>query len=168
MRSTEHLCPRRRENPIANQIVPGFDTWDARDGYRCCSYCGSMHPEDVFMAIADGVELIPTDKNYKLYVMVPHPRAGETIQIGSESGPARNMVTSEPSRDDLTLWERITGRYNRKIMGTASATLQAKFYFQHFDQEQQERFINLLNVKAVTWGYPGHLYVLPFFAARGA
>ena len=167
MRSTDHLCPRREENPISHQTFPGPDSWDARDGYRCCSYCGSMHPDDVFMAIADRLELIPTDKSYKLYVRQPHPKAGKTIQVGSESGPARNMVTGEPNRDDLTIWERITGRYDRKIMGTAPATLQAKFYFQHFDQQQQERFINLLNVKAVNWGHPGYLYVLPFFAKRG-
>jgi hypothetical protein len=167
MRSTEHLCPRRRENPIANQVVQGFDSWVARDGYRCCSYCGSIHPDDVFMAVAENVEFGPTDKSYKVYVHLPNPKAGQTIQVGSESGPAYNIVTGEPNKPDLTLWERVTGRYDRKIMGKASATLFAKFYFQHFDDEQQQRFINLLNARAVNIGFPGHFYALPFFIKRG-
>ncbi|EPR09880.1 hypothetical protein M527_07070 [Sphingobium indicum IP26] len=41
-----------------------------------------------------------------------------------------------------------------------------KFYFQHLDQSQRGKFIELLNAGAVNIGYPGHFYVLPFFAMR--
>ena len=43
-------------------------TWRDAGVYRTCSYCGSLHP-DVFMDLCkQGVELTPTDKDYKVYV----------------------------------------------------------------------------------------------------
>lgn len=39
-----------------------------------------------------------------------------------------------------------------------------KFYFQHLSGEQRREFVALLNAKAFPVGYPGHFYVLPFFA----
>ena len=39
-----------------------------------------------------------------------------------------------------------------------------KFYFQHLSDEQRREFVALLNAKAFPVGYPGHFYVLPFFA----
>jgi hypothetical protein len=61
------LCPRRIENPsIFN--YPDSDEWRS-DG--TCSYCGSISPEKFFEAIADSVEIGPTDKSYKVYVKLP-------------------------------------------------------------------------------------------------
>lgn len=87
-------------------------------GQRACSYCGSMHPDDLFQAIADGAEVEPTDKNYKAYVRFAD------------------------------------GRHH-------------KFYFEHLDEAQRQRFVDLLNAKAVKIGYPGHFYVRPFFVGAG-
>lgn len=165
MDATEHRCPRRVESPIADRTFKGPDRWERRDGVRRCSYCGSMHPEDLFMAIGDRVELGPTDKSYKVYVHLPNPKAGQIVQVGSESGPAYNVLTGEPNKPDLTIWEKVRGRYDRNIK--ASPTLHAKFYFQHFDDDQQQRFVNLLNAKAVNIGFPGHFYRLPFFIQAG-
>jgi hypothetical protein len=36
--------------------------------YRSCSYCGSMHPEDFLKFIEEDWIVIPTDKNYKVYI----------------------------------------------------------------------------------------------------
>lgn len=41
-----------------------------------------------------------------------------------------------------------------------------KFYFQHLDQDQQTRFIELLNQRKIKIGFPGYFYVTPFFARR--
>jgi len=43
-----------------------------------------------------------------------------------------------------------------------------KFYFQHFNAEQQIRFIALLNNKPRTFTieYPGYFYRLPFFIRK--
>jgi hypothetical protein len=39
-----------------------------------------------------------------------------------------------------------------------------KFYFQHLDEPQRGRFIELLNAGSLNIGYPGRFYVTPFFA----
>jgi hypothetical protein len=43
-----------------------------------------------------------------------------------------------------------------------------KFYFQHLDVEQRKKFVDLINEKKLKIGYPGHFYVLPFFAKPAA
>lgn len=39
----------------------------------------------------------------------------------------------------------------------------AKFYYQHFTQEQKRNFISLYNEGTLALTAPGHFYVLPFF-----
>lgn len=39
-----------------------------------------------------------------------------------------------------------------------------KFYFQHFSREQRIEFVRRMNAKELKLAYPGHFYVLPFFA----
>jgi hypothetical protein len=65
-----HTCPRRIEDgrgpgsPFAGSEEA--DVWTTK---RTCSYCGSMHPDDVIRGMIEhSVELEPTDKNYKVYV----------------------------------------------------------------------------------------------------
>ena len=41
--------------------------------------------------------------------------------------------------------------------------VQAKFYFMHLSQEQQDQFIELHNSHQMVVGFPGHFYVPPFF-----
>ena len=102
-------CPRRQENPV--QITdPKEDHW--RED-QTCSYCGSLNPDKVMELLTAGVEVSPTDKNYKIYL--------------SET---------------------------------------RKAYFQHFSQEQQKKFIEMLNEKKIKLGYPGYFYVLPFFIKK--
>lgn len=111
---SDHFCRRRWERGETQKEGENPDKWILFNGEksRSCNYCGSMHPGDLFEAIEQGVEIIPTDKNYKIYV--------------GESG----------------------GR---------------KFYFQHFDEEQGKKFIELYNARKIKIGYPGYFYVTPFF-----
>lgn len=44
--------------------------------------------------------------------------------------------------------------------------LSDKFYFQHFNDEQQSEFINLLNEEKLSMGFPGFFYVTPFFCEK--
>lgn len=155
-------CPRRIEGPFAYH--DGDDDWHARDGYLACSYCGSMHPDDFFQAIEDGHMIIGTDKNYKVYVEMPNPLAGKTVEIGSESGPAFDRE-GKPNKPDLSLAEKASGHYQRKIMGTASTTVQAKFYFQHLDEDGQNRFIALYNEHRINLEPRFGLYRAPYFCA---
>jgi hypothetical protein len=38
-----------------------------------------------------------------------------------------------------------------------------KFYFQHLNEEQMTKFIELYNQKKFNFEYPGHFYVTPYF-----
>lgn len=171
--SDMHTCPRRGETGMDDPTSPfrgagrDLDEWDARDGYRACSYCGSLHPDD-FMAYARSgrAELIPTDKSYKVYVRDPR-------------------VTYQPTRgssDDVDA----DGKIIMRPFGPRAVT-QMKFYLQHLDDAQRTEFIDLYNVrprrtyeesyrysvapsapaKGMAVGYPGYFYVLPFFATQG-
>lgn len=157
-------CPRRLE-PFSYDDGKDDEWKDRGDGYRACSYCGSMHDDDFFAAMEAGRMLVGTDKNYKVYVEMPHTQAGKTIEVGSESGPAFDR-DGKPNKDDLTLAEKARGRYDRKIMGTASVTKQAKFYWQHLDQAGQDRFIHLWNAGVLNIEPRFGLYRLPFFAVK--
>lgn len=66
--SEEFKCPRRDPAFDAVSKLPQFDTWDDREGARCCSYCGSLHPDDFIARIEAGEQVAPTDKNYKAYI----------------------------------------------------------------------------------------------------
>lgn len=61
-------CPRRSSprNPSVFKFDAEPDHWRTD---RTCSYCGSMHPDDVIELVRSGnAEIVPTDKNYKAYV----------------------------------------------------------------------------------------------------
>lgn len=97
------------------------DTWDhGPDGNRTCSYCGSIHPDDLMAicrkTIVDeryGVE--GTTKNYKVYVRQPGVRnAGEgAIKFYMHHAP------SPPSEADQKLFSealRVTReRFDRRM-----------------------------------------------------
>lgn len=82
-------CPRRNESPLADRTFPGPDRWQkfkAAHGNRVCSFCGSLHPDDMFALVkacaeapADAAwnsvpEVDPSDKGYKIYVHQPGVR----------------------------------------------------------------------------------------------
>lgn len=152
-------CPRRNESPIADEYGDGSPTpdhWRTNSdenpgstgaGMRACSYCGSMHPDDLMKAIVDdGWELGPTDKNYKVYV---HERP-------------------EPTIDELEqqALDRLARQKSGEAMPPHVPNRHHKFYFQHFNEAQQVRFIGLLNAGTLKIGYPGRFYALPFFIGR--
>ena len=61
------LCPRRVQEFGDTSMfnLPQTDKWKED---RTCSWCGSMSPEYLFEAIEAGLEIGPTDKNYKIYI----------------------------------------------------------------------------------------------------
>lgn len=64
----EQGCPRQAEATVGVQLAHQ-PTWrDENDGWKTCSYCGSLSPESFWRAIRAEMELGPTDKNYKVYV----------------------------------------------------------------------------------------------------
>ena len=55
----KHTCPRRVES--FNREVDADDYNQKHNGYRTCSYCGSVEPGEFMQAVRDGVEVGPTD-----------------------------------------------------------------------------------------------------------
>lgn len=84
--------------------------------YRTCSYCGSLHPEDLLNAIkAGGIKLDLADLKYgwphKFYVEgIPNPLAGQQVKCGSNADGS-------------------------PMMGPAPAEAFAKFYNDHLLDE---------------------------------
>lgn len=75
-----HYCQRRGESPLGQTVDESPDTWDVGpDGNRTCSYCGSIHFDDL-MAICKRViederyAIEGTTKSYKVYVRQPGVR----------------------------------------------------------------------------------------------
>lgn len=83
-------CGRRGESIFGRQDgpFPGPDHWQKfkTNGNRVCSYCGSLHPDDMFALVKASanapedaeygsvVEIEPSDKSYKIYVNQPGVR----------------------------------------------------------------------------------------------
>lgn len=73
----KHVCPRRREIGAIPSNYPDEDEWQQYDGFWHCSYCGSIHPDELIRIMQTGCELGPTDKSYKVYVKTPDGRWGK-------------------------------------------------------------------------------------------
>jgi len=54
--------------------------------FRTCSYCGSIHPEDLLTALNTGATLEMADMKYgwphKFYVEIPNKHADEQCEVG--------------------------------------------------------------------------------------
>lgn len=55
-----------------------------------------------------------------------------------------------------------------KVYLRTDGAAQRKFYFEHLDETQRERFFDRLNLGQLTLATPGYFYVLPFFIGRAA
>lgn len=96
---------------------------------------------------AGDIEIVPTDKSYKLYL---ENKGGESFKQTYRNCPSGSTCKGP---DDCTHW------VTRERTGT-------EFYFQHLSDEQKTRFIELLNAGKLSIGFPGHFYVLPYFMKR--
>jgi len=133
----KEYCPRSVENgggPDSTFKPPMNGEMTWREDDGSCSYCGSVNPDVLMERLEAGtVEVGPTDKSYKIYLT---PLDGKEFKQAYGDGEGNIVVRDHP---------------------------QAKFYFQHLSDEQQTRFIELLNEKKIVIGMPGHFYVLPYF-----
>lgn len=87
------------------------------------------------------VTLVPTDKNYKVYI---RNLCGEPF-----SRTYKHRGNKDDSEADW-VWK-------------TDEVPETKFYFQHLSDEQKRRFVELFNEKKLLIGYPGYFYRLPFF-----
>jgi hypothetical protein len=106
------------------------------DGYvgqnfRTCSYCGSIHPDDLLTFLKQGAQMHGADWKYgwphKFYVKnIPHPMEGKEVKQGSESW-------GEQGPDGIWI------RHEEPIMGIAGK-MWAKWYNEHLIDLDVEAF----------------------------
>lgn len=156
-------CPRRLETGAAF-TPPESDHWRAD---QTCSYCGSLSPAAFLAALDAGARIGPTEKSHKAYVTVPNPHAGRKRIISSTLQPLPDYQLMTAELAETVAWAHpddpahYLGRYVR--LGDHGPTEIRKFYFQHFDEVGQRRFIALHNAGRLNIGAPGYFFVRPFF-----
>lgn len=162
--ATGYTCPRRMNEWGPWQQKEGMDGFTAGHGLvdqeRGCTFCGSMHPDDFMAAARRGETLGPSDKDYKVYVQ-------RTLSLDEINAKVETAITgyvehgmSRAEAQDLV------GKQREGYDIYANGGSIGKFYFQHLSEEQMREFIDLLNAKRLTIGYPGYFYRTPFFMAR--
>jgi len=178
----QQTCPRRMYDFGPWKREENLDHWERRkDGadVRKCSFCGSMHPDDFMAAAKAGAELGPTHKSSKVHVHdLPSTAPGRLRIVGSGNHPGAGLTAyKELSKEhrravraEYRRGKRFPDDYRQGyfLLAPTRPTTEGKFYFQHLSEEQQHEFIDLLNAKALTIGYPGRFYRLPFFIQVGS
>lgn len=151
--------------PVSAEQHANIKTYWREDG--TCSYCGSISSDLFFQCIETGCEVIPTDKNYKVYVKIANPKVGEPRIVASANfKPNDNyeLVTTENISNypiPIAYRNDYIGKWIQ--LDKEPELTQVKFYFEHLSEEDKQKFVALLNKKNIKLGYPGHFYVLPYF-----
>lgn len=73
MTATKHHCPRREELGLGQNHPFKVPEHDYIRPNNTCSWCGSLMPDQFMELVSSGqqVSLVPTDKNYKVYLEQP-------------------------------------------------------------------------------------------------
>lgn len=136
---------------------------DAPMAFRTCSYCGSIHPEDLLEALKAGATLGGADWKYgwphKFYVeKIPNPNVGQPVSRTSTyiDGPE----PTEKERDSMERWAQKSGselrvvqdgfssndgkpRYQLKVFEPDGPTTHAKWYNTHLSDLSPEAFAEM-------------------------
>lgn len=122
MTEETQTCPRRMADLGPWEYKHNLDTWQLVGNDRCCSFCGSMHPED-FERICDqaitdeNTWLEQSDKSYKVYIH----RAG----IGNASEGAIEYYKQHNYTEPADI-ERMTEKFRQAMK--ASIGKSRKYY----------------------------------------
>ena len=76
----------RRMMDFGHEKLEGLDHWEPEG---TCSFCSSLRPERFFEAVEAGAEVVPTDKNYKVYVRTPEREFEFYFQHLDDAGQKR-------------------------------------------------------------------------------
>jgi hypothetical protein len=127
---------------------PADERWPQGIPYRTCSYCGSIHPEDLLAALAAGAELHGADWKlgwpHKFYIEnIPNPNRDALAEVG---------MKSYPGPDGERVHESIYG---------AQGNFNSKWYNVHlmdqgYDEEALSVLMQRLSVASgIAWGIDG-------------
>lgn len=135
-------CPRQNESWMFRD-KEYESLYDPAD--NTCHYCGSLNPDEFMTRLEVGtISLGATDKSYKAYV---YNEGGAVFKQHYRDCPRDGKCTGP---DDCTHW----------VVRDHSPT---KFYFQHLNEEQMQRFVELFNERKIKMHGGYEFYVMPFF-----
>lgn len=168
-------CPRRMREYGPWERADSLDSWTTSHGVvgqdqvgLSCSFCGSLNPDRFMELVREGWIVGPADKSYKAYLDRPatddEKRAKKERWLASDIGQALKRAAEAEDKTPDQVTEELDQAYRTANSMADSAGQTAKFYYQHLSAEQQTEFITLYNERRMVVGYPGRLYVLPFFA----
>jgi hypothetical protein len=152
------------------RVDPGRQSYEP---FRSCSFCGSMHPEDLLTAIKAGATLGGSDWKYgwphKFYVnAIPHVHPEREVWRGGSSGPLYRCRTCgfEPPKSawPVPLCEHvtdrvqyaITGHYKDDIFEPVGPTVHGKWYNTHLNDLSDVAFALLAPVLKDAAGIEWH------------
>lgn len=169
-------CPRRMAEAGPWERAEGLDSWTTGRGVTgqdavglSCSFCGSLNPARFMELVHEGWIVGPTDKNYKAYLDRPatddEKRVKKERWLAGNIGQALKRAAEAEGKTSEQVTEELDRAYEAEDPMADSAGTVAKFYYQHLNAEQQAEFIELYNEHRMKIGYPGRLYVPPFFTA---
>jgi hypothetical protein len=131
-------CPRRSEvfsTFLLAKEFPAPDYWQKfkTNGNRVCSYCGSLHPEDMFALVhacatapedapyGSVAEIEPSDKGYKVYVRQPRVRNAHEggikfyMQHLPRDGDGNITVTADQNKEYAQAVRATKARFERYL-----------------------------------------------------
>lgn len=109
--------------------------------FRTCSYCGSIHPEDLHRFLTDPrlkVELRGSDWKYnwphKFYVEgIPNPLVGQDVIMGGKSNFTRAELENDPRVIRETITPLESGKFRADFKGVGPVSTHAKWYNLHLN-----------------------------------
>lgn len=153
------LCHGDMENsPFRIRLIE----WEVREAdgrsgtdLRHCSYCGSLHPEDLVKVLnTPGVSVTVADWKYgwphKLYISgIPNPKAGEMIEFVSRIYHDGEKSVEEKKQEPApkTTWAKFYNEHMLDLVGTPKFELVADEIFKrtriHFKMQEGKLFYNV-------------------------
>lgn len=177
MADKTQTCPRRLSDWGPWERAEGLDTWHPGNALgggepagEACSFCGSLRPDRFMELVREGWIVGPTDKNYKAYLARPvtddeiAARKAQWLETDRVAQAIRTNGADVDATDEQITASLEKHWTEQQLPLLRSGRQVAKFYYQHLSDEQRTEFIELINSGQMQIGYPGHLYVLPFFA----
>ena len=114
-------CPRRPQFGPGGSVFskPQNDVWQQVGPDRCCSCCGSIHPDDLraLLPTVDGgmVRLEVADRRHKVYIRRPGIR-------NASEGAIKFYLCHGPPNSDVSFWKMLSDAANlsrRKLLEMA-------------------------------------------------
>jgi hypothetical protein len=129
-------------SPYTQQEVIWRPPFDGNGGpyyydWRTCSFCGSIHPEDLLRVLLAGAHMHGADWKYgwphKFYLDdVPNKIAGEVRRTGGVYTHGNSVEDVSKQYPDANNWRHKEGdRWEGDLISPAPATAPAKWYNEH-------------------------------------